>query len=350
MANAQPIPHYLANIQVLRGIAAMAVVALHVSYPIFFGLRAGDFGVDLFFVISGFVMTHIVSTDPTHFLRRRIVRIVPLYWLITLLLFVVVLVLPEAFRNTEADVSHLIRSLLFIPYERGDGQWVPILYLGWTLNYEAYFYLLIGVALLFLQRRGWGKQATLAASMAIILVCLLPWGQSVEVFRGFYASTVAIEFVYGVICYRVCQLSAPLQSRSWLWLGLLMLVVMVVANDYWLTSDFQERRYLIFGLPSLVLVAIAVSMEQQNRVIRNPALRAIGDASYSIYLCHMMLIYGLQMLCQPLLGDTVIRSLAFAIFLLVASAVFGVLLFRFVEYPMHQWLVKRVSNKRQQSA
>src|SRR5690606_35064881 len=106
-------------------------------------LFPGDFGVDLFFVISGFIMVHVSRNQfarpgaPLDFVRRRLVRIVPLYWTMTTLMVAVVLLLPQSVDTATADPRQWIASYLFIPFERAsDGMMRPVLGLGWSLNYE----------------------------------------------------------------------------------------------------------------------------------------------------------------------------------------------------------------------
>ena len=138
----------LVSIQALRVIAAFMVLAFHVSLEVAkltpaAVLTPGSAGVDLFFVISGFVMLY--SSErlfgrpwaSAQFFKRRLVRIVPLYWLATTAL--VLLVAP--FAGTKA----VIASLLFWPYPAGGA---PLLNVGWTLNIEMFFYLVFAAALL----------------------------------------------------------------------------------------------------------------------------------------------------------------------------------------------------------
>ncbi len=138
------------SIQALRGLAASLVVIAHIFEHPSRGdpnalLLTGRFGVEIFFVISGFVMTHVAGEgafSPGAFAVRRIMRIVPLYWVCTLLVFAVALVAPALFKTTTADVKHLVLSLFFIPAPdpQAASDWRPLFKLGWTLNYEMFFY------------------------------------------------------------------------------------------------------------------------------------------------------------------------------------------------------------------
>lgn len=153
------------SLQVLRGIAAFMVVLAHTyahldTRHIIQGIPgladAGIHGVDIFFVISGFVMVYISGDNfgkpgaSRDFLIRRIIRVVPLYWFYTAAISVLLIFFPGDFSSGQSfDLSHLLASLSFIPVENSVGKIFPIHAVGWTLNYEMYFYLIFAFLLLF---------------------------------------------------------------------------------------------------------------------------------------------------------------------------------------------------------
>jgi exopolysaccharide production protein ExoZ len=179
-------------IEALRGIAAVQVLLSHVS-PAKFGHA---WGVDLFFLISGYVMVGASEDTPSPgvFLARRISRIIPLYWLATIAVFVLTLIVPHAFASTKADLLDLIRSLAFIPYVKASGLAEPVLYVGWTLNYEMFFYALFAASL-FLSR----NVGRLAVVIALVILsgagfAIRPTGVIAE----FYTGWRLLEFALGV--------------------------------------------------------------------------------------------------------------------------------------------------------
>ena len=155
----------IVSIQYLRAVAALLVVFYHTIYQIkeYQGLfesgiwRFGASGVDIFFVISGFIMWVTAAARPTRplaFMRNRIVRIVPMYWIVTLGLFTLSSILPNAIMIVDTTPGHLARSLLFIPHPdpaQPERLW-PLLLTGWTLNYEMFFYSIFACALLLPRR------------------------------------------------------------------------------------------------------------------------------------------------------------------------------------------------------
>ena len=130
------------SIQILRFIAAFSVMMVHL--PIF---SFGIWGVDIFFVISGFIMMYVTDKDYKFFFVKRLIRIVPLYWILTVGVFIIALINPDFLNNTSANIKHLIKSMLFIPFDKNGIGHFPILFLGWTLNFEIIFYLLFALSI-----------------------------------------------------------------------------------------------------------------------------------------------------------------------------------------------------------
>jgi len=146
------------NIQFLRAFAAINVVLFHIleigpSYSVsvnYLGIMRewGRNGVDIFFVISGFVMVYTQLTSGKsviQFIRSRIIRIVPIYWLLTTCLVVIFIVLPNLFREMELTTSRVYSSYLFIS-QINVGEH-PVLYPGWTLEWEMLFYFIFALVI-----------------------------------------------------------------------------------------------------------------------------------------------------------------------------------------------------------
>jgi exopolysaccharide production protein ExoZ len=166
-------------LQLLRAVAATGVVISHVRYDFLhhFGLpdglpgfiNAGAAGVDLFFVISGFVMVYSSETlfgrdrAATIFLVRRVARIVPLYWLMSALM--IAYVAARGFAASDASPTQAVLSFLFIPYPRPSGEMSPVYGVGWTLNYEMFFYAVLALCLA-------ARRAITVARVAIALAVL----------------------------------------------------------------------------------------------------------------------------------------------------------------------------------
>src|SRR3954454_10421191 len=194
----------LVHIQILRFVAAVAVVAFHVlgvapdgyqvaESAISFVLSYGGRGVDLFFVISGFIIfyaTHDGGLKPAEFLRRRVIRIVPLYFVVIFALTMLAITLPATFGTPEwYTPRHILKSLAFIAFSDGD---MPVVYVGWSLEYEMYFYLATAL-LMALTRDVWRNIAVIFSALAIL--GQIPGIAPALGNTAFFADPMILEFV-----------------------------------------------------------------------------------------------------------------------------------------------------------
>ena len=194
----------LERVQILRFVAAAAVLAFHSDETLarhvpdpgrIWPLRHGDFGVDLFFVISGFIIHLTVRArerDWRLFIERRLLRVVPLYWICTLAMFALFHVTPGV---APPSASDLARSLLFSAWTGGPLA-MPIVYLGWSLEYEIFFYALTAVAMM-LHPKPWRLLCPLLALLVAGGVVAGITGPT----RAWHAllNPMLLEFVFGVL-------------------------------------------------------------------------------------------------------------------------------------------------------
>ncbi len=161
-------PALLQNLQLLRILVAVQVVyghALHEAVELFHMPQPMDpFSqmnrIDIFFVISGFATFYASRSqfggagEGARFLRRRLTRLIPLYWLFTGLMVLALFLFSGEVAHASFSVEHLLASLFFVPWPNQDGETLPILILGWTLNYEILFSVLFAMALTLPLRAG----------------------------------------------------------------------------------------------------------------------------------------------------------------------------------------------------
>src|SRR3954454_1888040 len=193
----------LVYIQILRLLAAVAVVAFHAwgvapdgfkvpESAIAFALSHGGHGVDLFFVISGFIIfyaTHSAKLTPAEFLRRRVERIVPLYFFAIFAVTVLALTLPATFGTPDwYTPRHILKSLAFIGFTDGE---MPVVYVGWSLEYEMYFYL--AVALLMALTRDVWRNIVMAFS-ALAIAGQIPGVEAALGNYAFFTDPIILEF------------------------------------------------------------------------------------------------------------------------------------------------------------
>ncbi len=335
----------LASVQYLRAIAAWSVVAYHLtaslareagSAPAF---AIGAIGVDIFFILSGFLMAMIVDAKGgagPGFFTRRLIRIVPLYWLMTIALFIIAMLVPGVLKSVLGDPAHLIASLFFLPYENATGGIQPVLSLGWTLNYEMAFY---GLVVVF---GGFFGDRTLL-SVCAVLAAVAGLGTLVEApgaLLRFYTDPIILEFALGILLYRFVFRDRPASPREGLyWLALAAGILMLA-----LSADLmQERwRFLTWGLPAALFVAGGLhSFSFASRWLQN-----LGDWSYSTYLVHVYVIQFAVMVVLPHLPGWAANPwlLALVLFPLIAAA--SALLHLRFEKPVMAWLTRLAASRR----
>lgn len=317
----------LDSVQALRGIAALAVVCNHIP-----AIQNGAYGVDLFFVISGFIVCHVAAADPGRFMAKRLIRVVPLYWLCTLALFALAWFAPQLMGATRADWVELAKSLTFVPYLKGSGHVYPLLYLGWTLNYEMMFYVLFALSLWVApQRPQW---------VAVpLLLALFGVGQLVpfdSVPLRFWTAPIVIEFVFGILAYGIWRrgLLARLNPIIAVLLAVSALAVLVMVHP-----ENPNTRVWQWGPPALIMFLATLSLEGRWRV---PSLwLLIGNASYSLYLTHPYVIQAFQKKVLPLDAFTPTKMALMVAAVLICCTI-AVAFFKGVERPSNQWLRRKL--------
>ncbi len=315
------------NLQILRAYAAISVVLLHLSYPLLFGVPVGNFGVDIFFVISGFIMARICDNNPDQFLLRRVIRIVPIYWALTIILFLAAIVSPHLLSSTHANGKELLKSLFFIPYQRADGFFAPVLVRGWTLNYEFYFYALIAVGLIFSKR-----YATTIASTLLIAtkLCIgyFHWDA-----LSFYSRDIVLEFVFGVLIYEIV-IRMERDSLRKISLGGLAFASVIALAVFERRFSINFERAWILGIPAAILVGSFVLLESKLTGLWKRTLILFGDASYMIYLTHPYIMQPTEKVLMRVGGSLQPARLLGAVVVTCAAIAAGVMTHLYVELPI----------------
>jgi exopolysaccharide production protein ExoZ len=314
---------HFSSIQQLRGFAALAVVLFHFIQGSGWSWDVGAAGVDVFFVISGFVMW-MVTRHPTtsrDFISSRIIRIVPLYWLATAIISV----------KNHPPLADIARSLLFIPFDSQVGRY-PVLIPGWTLNMEMFFYTIFALGLFVPRRVQLPFLGTVLLGLTGLGYAFAPSGPVL----GTYTHPLLLEFLAGVLLCEACLRGWVKDARGW---------VLVVLGLAWFAGvetlgpkvDGLDLRPLLWGAPALLIVCGFVAMERAGKRVTIPVFERLGDASYSLYLFHGIVLSVLLKLLPE-------SPLIFVVGV-PASLVVGWLAYRFAELPMlaamKRWIGRR---------
>jgi exopolysaccharide production protein ExoZ len=319
----------LQSIQALRAIAATSVILIHIPF-----IAKGGFGVDIFFVISGFIICYISALNAENFVLKRIFRVIPLYWLGTLGVFLIALAFPAWLNSTTAKLSSLAKSMLMIPYKREDGAVLPMLFLGWTLEYEMFFYLVFGLALAFFK-----KWASLAASFVLIIAVLA--GRLFEAsstIPRFYSNPIILEFVLGMAVFAIWKRYRDSLARIPVFAALIVSVGCYVYLYMGTSGVGRNDRPFFQGLPAVLIVLSFLAVE--GRIHFPRWLLLVGDASYSLYLFHP---YVIQLVDKKIMSLSVLTPATLIVSLVAIFVCFplAILSFRIVEKPSNEFLRRK---------
>lgn len=308
-------------------VAILLVERLHIAIRI--SQFAGASGVDIFFVISGFVMT--ISSQKLMgtpggmktFLVRRMERVVPLYWMATTLKIALVFTAPAIAVNALRGAWPIISSYLFLS-SFNDSYRYPIVPAGWTLNYEMMFYLLFAIVI--------GMKLklvpTLASTLGVIgFAAFNAHWRGPAIFSSY--EPIVLEFLAGVIISRLMMIGhIPGVKFS-------ILLVFLGFSSLLLTpsGDGSIFRVFIWGIPAAAIVSGAIGLEKYLKV---PGwISEIGDSSYAIYIFHGFIL--------PIVGMAMAHihwrfvELLTVVLCISMSTIMGIVIHKIVELPMYSY-------------
>jgi exopolysaccharide production protein ExoZ len=301
----------LLSVQALRAIAALLVVSVHsidaaelYSSPrqsrFFHWGNYGACGVDIFFAISGFIVSQVAvrmadrnpeapSTTARQFLTRRITRIYPLYWILT----AVVIAMEELGRHhTEWHSFHWLPTLLLLPSLQALGN-APALSLGWSLMFEMYFYLILTIFMVWTPR-------SLVRNTVAFLCGMVILGTLVNIHRPLiviWMNPIVLEFVFGCLIGLIFSRSTVnVKTRTiGFWVAAIGAVSLAATiftgyglaseQDWILAGYYSWLRVGVWGVPATLLVGGVIFWNPKMRSAPARLLVFLGDASYSVYLC-----------------------------------------------------------------
>lgn len=325
----------LSSIQVLRALAAWSVVVSHycmifaVENPSWWRrgfLTYGSLGVDVFFVVSGFVMA-LSASDPTlearTFIAKRIGRIVPAYWLITVVVAFVIYYWPQMMPNQGYSPWFLAQSLAFVPAQNPGGMGLlPVNTVGWTLNLEVVFYLIVGASLFTKLPQRW---VWIVTAIAVLQLLLAPLG----FVSSLYSTTLFYEFVMGIAAAHLWKAGA-LRGPSWAFAGLAVFALALLLRS----SPGSLTHIIDCGIPAFLFVCAFIGCERHLQ--RAVLLKRLGDHSYSVYLIHPLILY----IGFHVYRETHIRHGLISMACLALIALLGAASYRFIERPAGRWLTR----------
>lgn len=337
------------GIQVLRGVASVLVLLHHqlevavdripgTPHPAW--MDNGAFGVDLFFPISGFVMYFAAGSLMrrresnqgrrwTEFAWRRLVRVAPLYWIFTTLKLLAAFAVPSMMLHYRFKTWNAVASYFFVPSIGQSAQPLPVLPVGWTLNYEAFFYVLVAVAIAWrLPLVRWVGGALIAAAL---LGAVVPRSWGAWTFLG---DAMVLEFLGGLLLARFLEGARRLPWVAGLVMAGAGMVFALQVQDA-PALVFSPWRLLVWGVPGTLVVWGTLALEDKVKMARWRGALLLGDLSYALYLSHTFVLpamaAGLHL--QGARGLAWFTVLSTPVCLGVGWAVH-----RWMEVPMLRWM------------
>ncbi len=348
--------HKLNSIQILRAIAVIMVLIFHTisterKYSNFEWLSffepIGLYGVDLFFVLSGFIITHISLKKLQdkynkyqlikEFLIHRILRIYPVYWIFSIIILAIYIARPEMVNSSSTTQPDILGSFLLTAPKDS-----LLLAVGWTLSFELYFYLVFGLvyalgkkSLPFL----WFAWAFLVSFFNL----LFPESIINHHLLHIAASPLVFEFICGSIVGYWAH-SNPKNYKIALPSLAISIVYMIIIQKYNAELPEDWSRSLLMAIPCALLVLANINLESHFKWPK--PLILIGNASYSIYLSHVLVLSATGRILEKILPAFspwahfiwIITSIGLAI-------IFGILNYLFIEKPLLSLYSKRKLTK-----
>jgi exopolysaccharide production protein ExoZ len=298
------------SLQAARAFAAMLVVLFHLGGAIaatkYFGIEAfsipfsfGSAGVEFFFVLSGFIILTAHRNDigkPRRlsiYLRKRITRIYPTYWIIFLLVLFIAIASPSLRNTVPHDALILFKSLLLIPQDSNvvGGTGAPVLGVAWTLQYEVFFYFYFASLIL-------SRWLGIVIGLTILGLYIIYHGIGSSSFcLSFLSKDYILLFAMGMAVSVTCTSKKIIVTRPLFCASIGVIVFIIVALDVVIGLNLlSERRTILYGLASCLIIFGLVQAEDEGQSIGgHRSMQILGDSSYALYLIHYPLI---SILCK----------------------------------------------------
>lgn len=337
------------NIQAMRGIASLSVFMGHAlllmagigldRYFSFFGVVASS-GVDIFFVISGFIISTVAvksgQADQSrvrcawNFGIKRVVRIYPVYWIV--FLFAFLLSGWVNFAPPVTDIKPLIQQFLLFTHVNS------YIMAAWSLAFEIYFYAVV-VTCLLISPRHVGK---ILALWAVVVIAVIAYDYFIG-HRGWIGllplSPLILEFIMGMVvaCLIHCGLSGFAMTSAFVGVVSFIVGSEVMRSMGWSTLNPWYRTFYN-GLPSAFIIYAVVALEYRRVWVFSKGWVKLGDASYSLYIWHQFIFYGILTVISGKAWVAGVPALVLIWIWLIPAFAFGIFSFKYIELPLQRLL------------
>jgi exopolysaccharide production protein ExoZ len=340
----------ITSLQVLRAIAALAVSLSHLQNEFLRNdmnfsklFLAGQAGVDLFFVISGFIIIYVSeslfgSGGRRYFLFRRLARIVPLYWSISGFMLVYFLLIYGGLQNVDLSIKSTVGSFIFFPTPRPSGSTLPVLTVGWTLILEILFYCMICLLLPLKRAQVVIVGSIIFVGIAAFNVLAQPSSQPVAT----WSDPIIAEFTFGMfiaLAYR-----AGWKIPSWVSTLLVVGAATAIIIPTFIGYD-PGLRPIAYGIPAALIVAGATLSRATLRPSPLVAFAVLlGDSSYALYLTHPI-VHTLPRRLFSTFMNPKGYPVSYGCLLIALSIAVAIAVHLLFERPVTKWLQARIGSR-----
>lgn len=321
----------MVSVQWLRALAVMMVIVFHVLLKAqILGLTTLSFsqgaaGVDLFFIISGFIMIYITEKRKysfTDFMKRRVIRIIPLYWLLSMVVCIVYFYNPSVV-NSHNGETDILSSFSLLPIQ---GK-VMLLEVGWTLRYEFFFYFIFAISI-FLFRKN-----TVYCLIIIVATSMVSLFNLNNFYVQYFTNPIILEFSFGIASYYLFRKITKKIGSALLITGVMLLAL------FGLTEYGLQNRVVFYGLPMLFVFLGMLSFEdsiKKSEELTSRFFSYLGDASYSLYISHTLAIGAVAKVLS--LFNNGIAPYMFVPLAIILSLLTGIVCYECVEKPITKFV------------
>lgn len=316
---------YIRNLQELRGISACLIVISHIPFfQSVIGTSLGGYGVAMFFLLSGFLLIYSTTETIDFFLIKRIIRIIPLYYIVTMITYVLATIKPQWFNTTVATIPNLIKSLLFVPYVNPNGNVRPILDVAWALFPEVWMYIVFYISF----RISYKYRALITGSIlgTLFAISSIINNKILDQFRlGFLYLLIGIVIFY--VWKYIPELKCKVFGKKYKWF---MIFIFAIAGVLYNNLIKSQK---IYAAVVLVIIVFMYFLLLEGHIVESKLLLKIGSISYCLYLIHEFVVKGISRLLYDLNKINLI-SFLLSIICILLSIVTAYLINIYIEKPM----------------
>lgn len=296
--------------------------------------------IELFFVMSGFLMVHMSYSlygrrgGVKEFVLRRLVRTPPLYYVFTTLIFLVFLLMPSL-RDGPVDLQRYISSIFFFPSAHP-----PIIAIGWTLNYEVFFYVITALSILFCYPVG----PVIAASLLILLSAIGIVFEGLPAPFSLWTDPLLFNFCAGIGVALLYYRNVSIPPRILSILAVVALVFLVVGSSIWNSIEDVPRLLVFTPAVSVCLMYFTLRSSAYKIPFGEKYIKSFALRTYTLYLCHIMVLKVVEKLFFAFF-DSDASAYVYVVIGTIASIISAYVLYPLIEEPLGRALKSALTRR-----